>query len=72
MLSQVTGLYVIDEAAPVEYSVDDLGGVVTDAAYLDFDQEGQFVRFDLGPGAYQLWSTKSPQVQVVRCTTNAD
>lgn len=72
LLSQVTGLYVIDEGAPVEYTRDDLGGVVTDARYLDYDEEGQFVPLDVGQGTYRLWSIKSPRVQVIRCTTSAD
>lgn len=72
LFSQVTGLYVIDDEAPVEYTRDDLGGVVTDAKYLDYDEEGQFVPLDVGPGEYRLWSVASPQVRVIRCTTSAD
>ena len=67
LFSMVTGLYVIDEGAPVEYSRDGTGAVVTDAAHLDFAEQAQFVRFDDRPGAFQIWSVKSPQVQVVRC-----
>lgn len=67
LFSQVTGLYLIDEGAPVEYTRDSVGFLVTDAPYLDYDEQGQFIRLDADPGAYQLWSTKSPEVQVVRC-----
>ncbi len=70
VLSRVTGLYLIDEAAPVEYTRDDLGGVETEAPYLDFDEEGQFVRLEVAPATYRLWSVKSPEVQVIRCIQN--
>ncbi len=72
LFSTVTGLFLIDKTAPVEYSRDGAGGVVTDAPYLDFDHEGQFVRLDVGPGEYRLWSVKAPRVQVIRCKTSAD
>ena len=71
LFSRVTGLFVIDEGDPVDYTRDSTGGVVTDAPYLDFDEQGQFVPLEVEPGAYQLWSTKSPEVQVVRCPTSS-
>ncbi len=67
LLSRVSGLYVVDEGAPVEFSRDDTGAVITDAPYFGFDEQGQFVPFGSEPGAFQLWSINSPQVHVVRC-----
>jgi hypothetical protein len=72
LVPEVTGLYVIGAKAPVVYTRDDLGGVVTDARYLDYDDEGQFVPLDVGPGAHRLWSVKSPEIQVIRCTASTD
>lgn len=67
LISQVAGLFVIAEGASVEYTRDDLDVLVTDAAYLDFDREGQFNLFDMPPGDYQVWSTKTPEIAVVTC-----
>ena len=67
LLSQVTGLYVIEKGESVEYSRNDLDFVVTDAAYLDFDGEGQFRPFEMPPGDYQVWSMKAPEIAVVSC-----
>ncbi len=67
LFSQVTGLYVIDEGDPVEYTRDATDFVVVDDPYLDYDREGQFRRFDLPPGRYQLWSVKAPEIAVVSC-----
>lgn len=72
LLSRVSGLFVIDEGEPVDFSRDDTGAVVTDAPYLGFDEQGQFVPFESEPGAFQLWSIKSPEIQVVRCPPVAD
>lgn len=71
LFSRVTGLFVIEEGASVEYTRDSTGGVVTDAPPLVFDEEGQFVPLEVEPGAHQLWSTTSPEIQVVRCPENA-
>ncbi len=67
LLSQVTGLYVIENGESIEYTRNDLDFVVTDAAYLDFDHEGQFNLFDMPPGDYQVWSLKAPEIAVVSC-----
>ena len=67
LLSQVAGLYVIEKGESVEYSRNDLDFVATDAAYLDFDGEGQFRPFEMPPGSYQVWSMKAPEIAVVSC-----
>ncbi len=67
LFSQVTGLYVIEEGDVVAYSRDDLGFVVTDDPYVDFDREGQFVPFEFAPDVYQVWSIKTPEIAVVVC-----
>lgn len=67
LFSQVTGLYVIDESDVVAYTRDDLDFVVTDDPYIDFDREGQFVRYEFAPGAYRVWSIKTPKIAVVVC-----
>ena len=72
LFSQVTGLYVVDEGDVVAYARDDLGLVVTDDAYIDFDREGQFVPFELSPDSYQVWSIKTPEIAVVVCPRAKD
>ena len=72
LLSQVTGLYVIEDGAQVEYTRNAVDFVVTDAPYLDYDREGQFNLFELPPGDYQVWSLKAPQIAVVSCAAEAD
>ena len=72
LVSQVSGLYVVEEGAPVEFERDGTGAVVTDAPYLDFDEQGQFVPLESAPGSYQLWSIKSPEIQVVSCPPATD
>ena len=67
LFSQVTGLYAIAEGDPVEYTRDATDFIVTDDPYLDYDREGQFRRFELPPGTYQLWSVKAPEITVVSC-----
>lgn len=67
LLSQAGGVYVIDEGDAVEYTRNDLDFVVTDDPFLDFDREGQFVRFEFPAGTYQLWSITSLEVAVVVC-----
>jgi hypothetical protein len=67
LFSQVTGLYVIAEGDSVEFTRDATGFIVVDDPYLDYDREGQFRRFELAPGTYQLWSVKAPEITVVAC-----
>ncbi|MDP9463846.1 MAG: hypothetical protein M3P52_04415 [Actinomycetota bacterium] len=67
LLSQVTGLYVIEEGDSVEYTRNDVDFVVTDDPYLDYDRQGEFNRFELPPGRYQVWSIKAPEIAVVSC-----
>jgi hypothetical protein len=67
LFSQVTGLYVIAEGDPVEFTRDATGFIVVDDPYLDYDHEAQFRRFQPGPGIYQLWSVKAPEIAVVAC-----
>ena len=49
------------------YTRDDLGFVVTDDPYVDFDREGQFVSFEFAPDTYQVWSIKTREITVVVC-----
>ena len=72
LFSQVTGLYVVEEGDVVAYTRDDLGFVVTDDAYIDFDREGQFVPFEFSPDSYQVWSIKTPEIAVVVCPPAKD
>jgi hypothetical protein len=67
LFSQVTGLYAIAEGDPVEYTRGTTDFIVVDDPYLGYDSEGQFRRFELPPGTYQLWSVKAPEVAVVSC-----
>jgi hypothetical protein len=67
LFSQVTGLYAIAAGDPVEYTRDATDFIVVDDPYLDYDNEGQFRRFELPPGTYQLWSVKAPEITVVSC-----
>ncbi len=67
LFSQVTGLYVISDGNAVAYTRNDLDFIVTDDPYISFDRLGQFVPFEFTPGAYQVWSTKRPQIAVVVC-----
>jgi hypothetical protein len=68
--SQVTGLYVIEDGARVEYTRNAVDFIVTDARYLDYDREGQFNLFELPPGDYQPWSLKAPNITVVSCAAD--
>ncbi len=71
LFSQVTGLYAIAEGDAVEYTRDATDFIVVDDPYLDYDREGQFRRFELPPGTYQLWSVKAPEITVVSCGSPA-
>ena len=72
LFSQVTGLYVVEEGDVVAYTRDDLGFVVTDDVYIDFDREGQFVPLEFSPDSYQVWSIKTPEIAVVVCPPATD
>jgi hypothetical protein len=71
LLSQVTGLYIIEEGDSVEYTRNDIDFVVTDDPYLDYDRAGEFNRFEFPPGRYQVWSIKAPEIAVVSCRSGS-
>jgi len=67
LFSEVSGMYVLDEGEPVEFTYNNLNRLITDDEYLDYDRQGQYMLFDMPPGGYQLWSKGGPEIAVVSC-----